>query len=76
MKNTYNDKHGKKILAGMTIRHDEGETELVYATVDGNGNDDLGVMATSRAYIERHPDCDIEYYSLSNFRMSEWEIVK
>ena len=76
MKFTYQDKHGKDILAGMTIRHDNGDTEEVVATVDAYGNDDLGVMATNPAYAARHPDCDIEYYSLSNFRMSEWEIVE
>lgn len=72
----YKDKHGKGILAGMTIRHDNGDTELVYDTTDGNGDEDLGILATNPAYAERHPDCDLEYYSLSNFRMSEWEIVK
>ena len=76
MKHTYRDKHGQAIQAGVTIRHDNGETELVYATMDSYGNEDLGVMATSKAYAERHPDCDIEYYSLANFNMSEWEIVQ
>lgn len=76
MKHTYQDKHGKEILAGMTIRHENGETELVYATVDAYGADDLGVMATNPAYAKLHPDRDIEYYPLSNFRMSEWEIVE
>lgn len=76
MKHTYHDKHGKEILAGMTIRHEKGEMEQVFATVDAYGDDDLGIMATNPAYAERHPGCDIEYYSLSNFRMSEWEIVE
>lgn len=75
MKHTYYDKHGKEILAGMTIQNKDGETERVFATVDAYGNDDLGVVATNPAYAERHPDCDIEYYSLSNYRMSEWEIA-
>ena len=73
----YYDKHGKEILAGMTIRHDNGDIETVYATMDAFGNDDLGVMATRKSYIDRHPDCDIEYYSLANFRTrGEWEIVE
>ena len=76
MKHAYHDKHGKKILAGMTIRHDEGETEMVYATMDAYGNEDLGIMATNPDYAKHHPDCDIEYYSLANFRMSEWKIVE
>ncbi len=72
----YKDKHGEEILAGMTIRHESGDTELVYDTTDGYGDEDLGILATNHAYAERHPDCDLEYYSLSNFDMREWEIVK
>lgn len=76
MKYTYYDKHGRKILAGATIRHDNEDTEKVYATTNAYGDDDLGVMATNPAYAARHPDCDIEYYSLSNFSTDEWEIVE
>ena len=76
MKRTYHDKNGKEILAGMTIRHDNGETEMVYATVDAYYDDDLGVMATNPEYAERYPDCDIEYYPLSEFNMAEWEVVE
>ena len=76
MKHSYKDKHCSEIHAGMTIQHDNGDTETVYATTDAYGDDDIGVMATNPAYAARHPDCDIEYYSLSNFRMSEWEIVE
>lgn len=74
--NRYKDKHGEEILAGMTIRHDNGETELVYDTTDGYGDDDLGVLATNPAYAELHPFHGLEFYSLSNFDMREWEIVK
>lgn len=76
MKRTYQDKNGQEILAGMTIRHDGGETEKVYDTTDAEGNEDLGVMATNPEYAKLHPECDIEYYPLSEFDMSEWEIVK
>ena len=76
MKITYHDKHGEEIQAGMTIRHDNGETELVYATVNAYGDEGLGICATNPAYAALHPDCDIEYYPLSNFNMQEWEIVK
>ncbi len=71
----YFDKHGTEIEAGMTIRHDSGDTEKVYATVNSCGDDDLGVMATNPVWLERHPDWDIEYYPLNQFNMSEWEIV-
>ena len=76
MKHTYHDKHGKEILAGMTIRHDNGDTELVYATEDAHGDDNLGILATNPDYLKYHPDCEQEYYPLSNFDMSEWEIVE
>lgn len=76
MKNTYHDKHGEEILAGMTIRHDNGDTELVYETEDANGNDNLGILATNPDYLKYHSDCELEYYPLSNFDMREWEIVK
>lgn len=76
MKITYHDKHNQVIQAGMTIRHESGETELVYATVSMDGDEDLGVCATNPAYAALHPECDIEYYPLSEFNMHEWEIVK
>lgn len=75
MKHTYYDKHGQEINAGMTIRHENGETELVYATVNSYGDEDLGICATNPDYATRHPECDIEYYSLSDFDTAEWEIV-
>lgn len=76
MKYTYHDKHGKEILEGMTIRHDDGEMQKVYATEDQYGNEGLGILATNPAYLERHPDHEPEYYPLSNFDLSEWEIAE
>ena len=76
MKHTYKDKHGKEIRAGMTIRHDNGDNELVYNTMDAYGDDILGILATNPDYIKYHPDCELEYYPLSNFDMREWEIVE
>lgn len=71
------DKHGEEIKAGMTIRHDSGKMEKVYATTDHYGAHSLGIMATNPEYLKRHPDAELEYYDLSNFiPMSEWEIVK
>ena len=67
----YRDKNGDLIQEGMTIRHDDGDTELVYAC----GEDDLGVNASN----ENRPDfceCLRECYPLSQFSMKEWEIVK
>lgn len=75
--NHYYDKHGKEIKAGMTIQHDNGSTEEVFAVVDQYFNDDLGVLASNPDYLKRHPDAEIEYYSLRSFNTSkEWEIVQ
>lgn len=72
----YFDKHGDQILAGMTIRHDDGDTEKVYAC-SVNGIEDLGVDAVNPAYRKNHPlFCDDVYYPLSHFNLSkEWEII-
>ena len=71
----FTDKNGRKIEAGMTIRHVSGETEKVYATNTADGAESLGVMATNPEYLKYHPDHAIEYYDLSNFDLNEWEIV-
>lgn len=77
MKRTFLDKHGREIKASMTIQHDNGETEKVYAVTDAYGDESLGVMATNPEYLKHHPEHDIEYYDLSNFNTtSEWEIIK
>ena len=67
----------KLIEAGMHIRFDDGSVELVYATVDAYGNDNLGINASNEEYMKRHGlgEYDREFYPLSNFRMSEVEIV-
>ena len=74
----YRDKHGTLIEAGMYIRFDGcSQLELVYDTVDAYGNPDLGINASNEEYMKRHGLCewDREFYPLSNFRMSETEIV-
>ena len=76
MKHSYHDKHGNEILAGMTIRYDDGDVELVYAITDGSGDEDLGIMATNPDYVKHHPNCEIKYYSLSSIGTREWEIVQ
>ena len=71
----YNDKNGKPIKAGMHIKMEDGSVELVYATDDGHGNPDLGINASNKAYLARHPEADREFYSLCNFDMSKTEII-
>ena len=66
----YFDKNGKEIVAGMRIKHDNGDIELVYAS-----EEDLGVNASN----ENHSNfCEpfIEIYPLSQFSMKEWEIIE
>lgn len=70
----YYDKNGIKIEAGMQIRMDDGSIETVYATTDAYGNPDLGINASNEEYLERHPEAEREFYSLSNFDMKEVEI--
>lgn len=68
----YKDKHGNIIKEFDTIRHDDGDSEVVYAC----GDNDLGVQATNPEFLKHHPEADIEYYPLSEFDLSEWEIVE
>lgn len=72
---SFNDKNGRPIMPGATIQHNNGQTELVYATVDINGDESLGIMATNPDFLKNHPDWDIEYYSLRQFNLAEWEIL-
>lgn len=65
----YFDKNGKEINVGDTIKHIDGDVEKIYACGDG----DLGVNATK----EDHPSFDGigQCYPLSEFDLSEWEII-
>ena len=71
----YVDKNGIEIKVGMTIQMADGSHELVYDTQDAYGNADLGINASNEEYLERHPFASREYYSLSNFDMSEVEVI-
>lgn len=71
----YVDKNGIEIKAGMTIQMADGSHELVYDTQDAYGNADLGINASNEEYLERHTFASREYYSLSNFDMSEVEVI-
>ena len=62
----YYDKHGERIKAGMTLRHDDGDTGEVSETVSGvDGDKDLGMSCNTW-----------EAYPLWQFDLREWEIVK
>ena len=73
----YRDKHGTLIEAGMYLRFEDGSIELVHASVDAYGNPDLGISASNDEYMKGHDlsEFELELYPLSNFRMSDVEIV-
>lgn len=66
----YFDKNGKEIKAGMTLKHEDGSLELVYAC----GEDDLGFNASNLAWLKRTGQAQ-EFYPLYQFSLTEWEIV-
>ena len=68
----YEDKYGEIIREGDVIRHDDGDVETIYAC----GDNDLGISATNPDYLKAHPEAELEFYPLSEFDLSEWEIVK
>lgn len=74
----YRDKNGDLIKAGMVIKHDDGEEELIYSC--GDNNEDLGVNASNEKWLEREygdaKESFREFYPLYQFRLSEWTIVK
>ncbi len=75
MSRVFLDKNGKQILAGMTLRMEDGSLEKVYATTDAYGEPSLGINASNEAYLEAHPFACREYYSLTNFNLTKTEIV-
>lgn len=71
---TYFDKNGVEIKAGMTLLMSDGTTELVYDTTDSDGNPDLGINASNKDYLRRHPDAHREYYSLVSIYLRNVEV--
>ena len=62
----YFDKHGERIVPGMTLRHDTGETwEIIQTTNRDTGEEDIGMACNAS-----------EAYPLRQFNLKEWEIVK
>jgi hypothetical protein len=69
--NEYKDKHGKLIKADMILKHDDGDTDKVYETADG----DLGFNASNENFSGFDP-LFRELYPLYQFNLKEWEIVE
>ena len=70
----YLDKNGNAIKPGMKILIADGGVELVHETTDEFGNPDLGISATNKAFLDRHPDWEQEFYSLSSVGVGSVEI--
>lgn len=70
MKQQYFDKNNKEIKEGMTIKHDDGDLEKVYAS-----DEDLGVNASNEQHISFDP-LYRQIYPLYQFNLKEWEIVE
>ena len=73
-KTRYFDKHGKEITDGCTIRYEDGRTERVYLTADG----ELGTDATNPKWIEsgRAIPCEHGLYPLGHNETNEVEVVE
>ena len=70
----YYDRNGNEIKPGMQLIFANGRTELVYETMDQNGQPDLGISATNEAFLKNHPDWEQEFYSLSMVDLDAVEI--
>lgn len=70
LKVKYYDKNWKRIKVGMLLRHDDGEVEEVYKTIDG----DLGFNATNKEWCG-WDGVPRELYPLHSFDLDEWTIV-
>lgn len=72
MKERYYDKNGREILAGMTIQHEDGDRELIYASADEN---DLGMNASNEDHVS-FTELNRKIYPLYQFNLKEWKIVE
>jgi hypothetical protein len=66
----YVDKHGTVIVAGMTLKHDDGERAKVYETDD----DDLGFNASNEDWVG-FTESGRQLYPLYQFNLTDWEVV-
>lgn len=71
---SYTDKNGNPIREGMFLQFDDGSVEEVFACMDADGGEDLGINASNETYLEYH-GTDREYYPLSNFPADCMEIL-
>lgn len=67
----YFDKFGDKIKEGDTIRHEDGDEEMIYKGAD----DELGLNASNPDF-KGNAGMVHEIYPLHQFDLTEWEIIK
>jgi len=74
----YYDSKGTEIQADMFLRFPSGNVERIYATMDADGNPDLGINASNDAYMQRHglTEADREFYPLSSIDLYGTEVCK
>ena len=62
----------------MYLRFPSGTVERIYATMDDNGNPDLGINAFNEAYMRQHGliEADREFYPLSSIDLYSTEVCK
>lgn len=73
--NKYLDRTGTEIAAGDMIESPDGVVMQVHECMDQHGNEDLGILATNPDFLKHHPDHDLEFYSLNQIGVKEWQIV-
>ena len=75
----YYDKHGKRIEAGMTLRHNDGSTATVHKC-QCMGVETLGFQSANVNHIHgqvglRFPE-ESAFVSLADFNLREWRVVR
>ena len=70
----YYDKNGVEIKAGMMLIMSDRTTELVYATTNQDGKNDLGINASNEDYLCNHENCCRVYYSLGRIDLQNVEV--
>lgn len=70
----YRDKNGDLIRYGLYLIDPDGREHKVEKTSWQNGDEDLGICITNPDFLKNHPHAELEYSSLSQFNLSEWQI--
>ena len=72
----YYDCNGAPINEGDLIQLSDGSIKRVYRTDNADGDTDFGIIATNPAFLARHPNADIEYYSLRSIGQRNMTLIK